>query len=153
MSSIFPSLSPSLLRASWPRQVLMSSVVGIRCVSFVWCVCVAGGRPSVPPAALRRVRESDAVGGAARARAAVGAGLDTLLVLGGRALGALLALLHVALDLVLVLLAAVVGGAEQVGGDLAAAEPERQRAGESEHAEQRGVGDRHDLRRDVELVE
>src|SRR3954447_26198423 len=107
MSSIFPSLSPSLLRASWPRQVLMSSVVGIRCVSFVWCVvCVAGGRPAVPAAAGRRVRESARVGGAARARAAVGAGLDTLLVLAGRALGALLALLHVALDLVLVLLTA-----------------------------------------------
>src|SRR5215216_6697012 len=115
MSSIFPSLSPSLLRASWPRQVLMSSVVGIRCVSFVWCVvCAADGRPSVPPAALRRVRESDAVGGAARARAAVGARLDTVLVPAGRALGAVLALLHVALDLILVLLSAVVGGTEQV---------------------------------------
>src|SRR3954469_5661777 len=111
MSSILPSLSPSLLRASWPRQVLMSSVVGIRCVSFVWCVVRArGGRPSVPPAALRRVRESDAAGGADRARAAVGTGLDTVLVLVGGALGAVLALLHVALDLVLVLLAAVVGG-------------------------------------------
>src|SRR3954471_11868918 len=145
MSSIFPSLSPSLLRASWPRHVLMSSVVGITCVSFVWCVVrVAGGRPSVPPAALRRGRESDAVGGAARARAAVGAGVDTVLVPAGRALGALPALLHVALDLILVLLAAVVGGTEQVGGDLAAAEPERQRAGKGEHAEQRGIRDRHD---------
>src|SRR3954451_20611853 len=116
MSSIYPSLSPSLLRASWPRQVLMSSVVGIRCVSFVWCECVRQAGGVLPPAAFRRVRESDAVGGAARARAAVGAALDTVLVPAGRALGAVLAMLHVALDLILVLLAAVVGGTEQVGG-------------------------------------
>src|ERR687886_328880 len=136
MSSIRPSLSPSAPRASWPRQFVISSVVGMDASRFdewVWCD-VSGAVPG-------------------RARAGVGTVRDAVPVAVGGLLGALLALLHVAPDLVLVLLAAVVRAAEEVGGDLAAAEAERERAGEREHAEQSGVGDRHDLRRDVELVE
>src|SRR5215210_8353938 len=138
MSSILPSLSPSLPRASWPRQVLMSSVVGIRCLSFdVGGVfrCAGGRAAGGRPLASGPARGSDPVG---RARAAVGGGLDAVLMLVGLPLGALLALLHVALDLVHVLLAAVVCAAQQVGGDLAAAEPERERAGQRKHPEQRG---------------
>src|SRR5215212_1694132 len=148
MSSILPSLSPSLPMASWPRQVFISSVVGIRCLSFGLggvrvCSCGCGcGRPDgVRAGGLPVGRGSDAAGAGAgaRSRAAVGRGRDLVLVLARLVLGALAALLHVALDLVLVLLAAVVGGAQQVGGDLAAAETERERAGEGEHAQQRGV--------------
>src|SRR5919108_4642505 len=45
MSSILPSLLPSLPRTSWPRQLLMSSMVGIRCLSFDrWVRSLAAGR-------------------------------------------------------------------------------------------------------------
>src|SRR3954454_8050478 len=155
MSSMLPSLSPSLVTAVMPRICTASSVVGTVALLVSLNVVVGESGTSAPDAVSVAgvvTRSAGSRAGAARAARAGGrltVALARICVL----LGALLAGAHVALDLVLALLAALVGGAQEVGGDLAAAEAERKRAGEGEHAEERGVGDRHDLRGDVELVE
>src|SRR5918994_7222440 len=71
----------------------------------------------------------------------------------GLVLRALLALLHVLLDLALLLLALLVRATEHLRGHLAAAEAEREGEAQSQRADQSRVGDLDDLRRDLELVE
>src|SRR3954470_19969063 len=125
MSSIVPSLAPSVPRASWPRQFVISSVVGMDALPFgemgVWRCWTRRSGAWATERRVTAVAPLDSVAGAGGAGAGVGPVRDAVAMAVGLLPGALPALLHVALDLARVLLAAVVGAAQQVGGDVTAA--------------------------------